>query len=139
MDPLTKTYFALGLVFLALFEFWAAMRVFGKKGNPSRHARLILRLHRIGGYLFLVYFIWVSWVCVDLMARLAQAGKALDVRGFFHGFFAMALFGILLLKLSFIRLYRNYRPYVPLLGIIVSIGTLVLWGIAGWMYLIIAG
>lgn len=52
MNPFTKTYVALGLVFLALFEFWAAMQVFGKTDKPGAHARLILRLHRIGGYFY---------------------------------------------------------------------------------------
>ena len=137
MDPSTKTYTALGLVFLALFEFWAVMQIFGKTGKPGRHARNLLRLHRIGGYIFLVYFIWISWICVDLMDRLASAGRPLDVRGFFHGFLAMVLFAVLLLKISFIRFYRKYRPYVPLLGMIVAAGTLVLWGIAGWMFLIL--
>lgn len=136
MDPVTKTYVAIGLVVLAVFEFWAAMRIFGKKGKPSPHSRLILRLHRIGGYVFLVYFVWISWICVDLMDRLANAGVPLDSRATLHAFFAMALFGILLLKISFVRLYRNYRPYVPFMGITVSTGTLVLWGLAGWMFLI---
>lgn len=49
----------------------------------------------------------------------------------------MALFAILLLKISFIRLYRKYRPYVPVLGLILAPGTLVLWGVAGWIFLII--
>lgn len=137
MNPLTKTYVALGLVFLALFEFWAAMGVFGKTGKPGAYTRLILRLHRLGGYLFLVYFIWISWICVDLMARLAAAGRPPDIRGFGHGFLALVLLALLLLKISFIRFYRNYRPYVPALGIIVATGTLVLWGIAGWMFLIL--
>jgi len=135
MNPETKTYVSLGLVFLAIFEFWAAMQIFGRTGNPSPHARLILRLHRIFGYVFLVYFAWISWVCLDLMERLAEAGKPLDARGFFHGFLAMSLFVLFLLKLSFVRLYRKYRPYVPLLGFILSSGTLVLWGIAGLMFL----
>jgi len=139
MNPLTKTYISLGLVLLALFEFWAAMQIFGKTGKPGPHARLILRMHRIGGYVFLIYFAWISWICVDIMDRLAQAGKPLDVRGFFHGFFAMVLFAALLVKISFVRFYRKYRPFVPLLGISVSAGTLVLWGIAGWMFLIILG
>ena len=137
MDPLTKTYVSIGLVILALFEFWAAMRIFGKKGPPGTSARHILRLHRIFGYLFLVYFVWISWICVDLMDRLAQAGRALDSRAVIHATLAMVLFGILLLKISFIRMYRNYRPYVPLLGICLVIGTLVLWGLAGWMFLIL--
>jgi len=135
VNPLTKTYISLGLVVLALFEFWAAMKIFGKTEKAGPHARLILRLHRLFGYIFLVYFVWISWVCLDLMERLAQAGKPLDVRGFFHGFFAMSLFVVLLLKISFIRLYRKYRPYVPILGIALSSGTLVLWGIAGLMFL----
>jgi hypothetical protein len=136
MDPLTKTYFALVLVFLALFEFVTAMFVYGKK-PPRPHGKLIMRIHRIGGYFFLAYFVWISWVCVDLMGRLARAGQPLDVRGFYHGFFAMVLFAILLLKISFARFYRRYVPHVPVLGMIVAAGTLVLWGIAGWMFLIL--
>lgn len=136
MDPLTKTYFALVLVFLALFEFITAMYVYGKK-PPRPHGKYIMRAHRIGGYVFLVYFAWISWVCVDLMGRLAQAGHPLDVRGFYHGFFAMVLFVALLLKISFARFYRQYIRGIPYLGMFVAGGTLVLWGIAGWMFLIL--
>ena len=136
MNPLTKTYLAIGLVVLALFEFFAAMEIFGKAKKPGPHARFILRLHRVAGYLFLAYFVWISWICVDLMDRLTNAGVPLDSRATIHAFFAMALFGVLLLKISFVRLYRNYRPYVPFMGITLSTGTLVLWGLAGWMFLI---
>jgi hypothetical protein len=136
MDPYTKTYLSLGLVFFALFELWAAMYLFGRE-TPGPHARIILRLHRIGGYLFLIYFVWISWVCIDMMDRLSQEGKMLDLRGVFHGFLAITLFGILLLKVGFVRLYCTYRPYVPLLGFVLVIGTLVLWSIAGLMFLII--
>jgi hypothetical protein len=135
MDPLTKTYISFGLVVLALFEFWAAMQVFGRAGKPGPHTRSFLRLHRIVGYVFLVYFAWISWVCLDLMERLADAGKGLDARGTIHGALAIILFLVLLLKLSFARIYKKYRPYAPLLGIILAIGTLALWGIAGMMFL----
>ena len=138
MDPLTKTYVSLGLVILALFNFWTAMRVFGSN-NPSPHAKLFMQLHRIGGYLFLLYFVWISWVCFDLMLRLSKAGKPLDIRGFYHGFMAFALFGLLLLKISFIRLYRKFQPSAKMLGIILSVGTLVIWAISGGMFLILMG
>jgi hypothetical protein len=138
MDPLTKTYVSLGLVVLAAFEFWSAMRIFGKKGGGAgSHAKLILRLHRIVGYGFLIYFVWISWVCIDLMGRLAEVGKPLDLRGMFHGFLSMAIFGILLVKIGFTRFYRNFRPSVPAMGMIVSVGTIVIWGVAGGMFLIL--
>jgi hypothetical protein len=135
MDPLTKTYVSFGLVVLALFEFWAAMKLFGRTGKAGPHNRLILRLHRIGGYIFLVYFIWISWICLGIAERLADAGRGMDARAAVHGTLAIALLMILLLKVSFIRLYRKYRPYVPLLGIILVPGTLTLWGIAGLVFL----
>ena len=149
MNPLTKTYVSLGLVFLALFEFWAAMRIFGRR-KPLPHAKLVLRLHRIGGYVFLVYFAWISWICVNMMGRLAEGWNAfdnvsnatgwhLDARGFYHGFLAITIFVLLLLKISFVRFYRRYVKYVPLLGIIITVGMLVLWAIAGWMFLILLG
>lgn len=140
MDPVTKTWVSLGLVPLALFEFWTAMQIFGKKVEDGGRARLMLRLHRIGGYLFLVYFVWISWVCLDLLSRLAAAGGyELDARGVGHALLAMALFVILLLKISFVRVYRNYRQYIPLLGIILTAGTMVLWGVAGLMFLFLMG
>ncbi len=138
MDPNTKTYFALVLVFLALLEFWAAMRIFGKK-PPGANPKLSMRLHRAGGYVFLIYFMWISWVCVDLMGRLAEVGQTFDSRAILHGALAMTVFVILLLKISFIRIYNKFRNFAPLLGIIVTLGTLVLWGVAGWMYWIIVG
>ena len=74
MDPLTKTYVSFGLVVLALFEFWSVMRIFGKR-PPGKGARLTLRLHRIGGYVFLVYFAWISWICFNMMGRLSEGSN----------------------------------------------------------------
>ena len=135
MTPVAKTYVAFGLVILALFEFFTAMRVFGRTG-PKTRARLSMRLHRGFGYVFVVYFAWISWVCFDMMERLSTAGGySLDARGVWHGALAFTLFGILLLKISFARSFGKYRPYAPLLGMILVVGTFVLWGVAGWMFL----
>jgi len=140
LHALTKTYISAGLVFLALFAFWTAMEVFGVKGGSGRNVKLLMRMHRITGYVFIVYFVWISWVCVDLMKKLYAAGNyGLDARNFGHGALAIALVLMWGLKISFIRRYNKYRPYVPLLGIFLVLGTLLLWGIAGWMYLIITG
>lgn len=140
MHALTKTWISLGLVVIALFEFWSAMSIFGDKKERAKNPKLLLNLHRAAGYVFAVYFIWISWVCVGLMQNLYAAGNyALDARNFGHGALAIALVIVLALKVAFIRRYRNYRPYVPLLGIILVTGTILLWGISGWMYLIITG
>ena len=135
MDPITKTYASFFLVILALFEFWAGMSVRGVAKPPS-NARLLLRMHRIGGYLFLVYFVWISYVCLDLMNRLHNAGGyVLDSRATIHGAMALIIIAILLLKISFVRSYPKYRTQAPNLGIVIAVGTLVLWFLAGYMFM----
>ena len=139
ITPITKTYLALGLVILALVEFLSAMKLFGSQG-PHAGARILLKLHRRLGYGFVVYFAGISWLCLDLMSRLARAGNYhLDARATTHALLALTLFAVVLLKISFIRFYRNFRPYVPLLGIMLALGTVVLWGLAGWMFLFLIG
>ena len=135
MDPITKTYVSFGLVVLALFEFWAGMSVRGA-GKPPSSARLRLRLHRIFGYGFLVYFIWISYVCLDLMNKLANAGGyILDSRAVTHATLALTIAALLLLKISFVRSFPKYRANAPTLGIVITVGTLVLWFLAGYMFL----
>jgi hypothetical protein len=131
----TKTWLALGFVVLGLFEFWTAMRVFGSKGKPGKHNRLLLRLHRIGGYLFLVYGIALSWLGLSMLETY-HAGGHYDFgpREYSHAFLAVCLLVLLLLKIAFIRFYRRYRPYVPLLGIIVAAMAVVIWVVAGLMF-----
>lgn len=139
IDPVSKTYLSSGLVVLALFEFIAAMNLFGSKG-PTPGAALLLKLHRLLGYVFLVYFAAISWICFVLMARLARVGNyTLDARGALHALVALTLFALLLVKISFIRRYRKYRPQVPLLGMMVAVGTVVLWCFAGLMFLFLVG
>ncbi|MBM4033322.1 MAG: hypothetical protein FJ291_16285 [Planctomycetes bacterium] len=142
MNQFEKTYVALGFVALALFEFLTAMRVFGVKGEPTRHARLLMQLHRVGGYVFLCYALFLAWIGYDMMGRYFAGGSyaaRFDARVFTHAFLALSLIAVLLLKIAFVRLYRAYRSYAPLLGIIMSAVALVIWFIAGWMFLAIMG
>lgn len=134
MTPFTKTYLSFGLVVLAVLEFVTAMRLFGRKG-PKAYAQETMRVHRVLGYVFIVYFAWISWVCLDMMARLGAVGYEMDARGALHGALALALMAVWGLKVSFVRFYTEFRTYVRLLGMVLSLGTLVLWGVAGWMFL----
>lgn len=135
MDPITKTYVSFGLVVLALFEFWAGMSVRGA-AKPPASAKLRLRLHRIFGYVFLAYFVWISYVCLDLMNRLANAGNyILDSRATIHAVIALAVLALLLLKISFVRSFPKYRANAPTLGIVITASTLVLWFLAGYMFM----
>ena len=136
----TKTYVTQGLVFLALFEFLTAMYAFGRSGE-KKHTKSVLWLHRIGGYVFLVYWLWPIFAGLDLLTRLSEeaTGWQMDARVFHHAFFGVTVLLLLLLKISFIRLYRNFRKHSRLLGFLIFLGTLMTWAIAGWFWLAMMG
>jgi hypothetical protein len=142
----TKTYVTLGLVVLALFEFFTAMYCFGLKG-AKKHLRWMLRLHRIGGYVFLVYWIWPMWVGLGLLGRLSEKSAefpegldwTFDGPRFFHAFLGVVVFLLLLLKIGFVRLYPNYRQQARPLGIVIAVTSVTVWIIAGLFWLAMMG
>ena len=77
----------------------------------------------------------------DLLARLSEEGTGwqMDARVFHHAFLGVVVLLLLLLKISFIRLYRNYRRHSRLLGFLIFMGTLTTWIIAGWFWLAMFG
>lgn len=140
VNQFVKTYFGLVFVALALFEFWTAMRVFGKKGKPGPHAVLLLRVHRVGGYAFLIFALLLAWVGLGMLERYYAGGNYhFGPRQFGHALLAVMMIVVLFLKIGFIRFYRNYRPYVPMLGIVVVALTVVIWVVAGLMFLFMMG
>jgi hypothetical protein len=140
VDVLTKTYVTLGLVVLAVFEFVTAMYVYGRKG-PKPHSKIVLRLHRAGGYVFLIYWLWPIMVGTDLLARLSRYtdGWQFDGPRFYHAFLGVVVLVMLLLKIIFIRFYQTFRPSARLLGILISAGALITWLISGWFWLCMMG
>ncbi len=136
----TKTYVTLGLVVLALFEFITAMSVYGRKGD-KRNPKLVLTMHRVGGYVFLVYWLWPMIVGADLLSRLSRYtdGWQFDGPRFFHAFLGVTVFVMLLLKIAFVRFYTNFRQSARLLGILISVGAVITWIIAGAFWLFMMG
>ena len=136
VSVLTKTYVTLGLVVLALFEFITAMYVFGKKGAKP-HTKTMMSMHRIGGYVFLVFWLWPILVGLDLLGRLSRYadGWQFDGPRFYHAFLGVTVLVLLILKIAFVRFYPNFRPSARWLGIIISVAAIITWLIAGAFWL----
>jgi hypothetical protein len=140
VSVLTKTHVTIGLVVLALFEFVTAMYVYGRKGNKP-HCKPIMTLHRVGGYIFLVYWLWPIVVGAGLLSRLSHYtdGWQFDGPRFFHAFLGVTVLILLLLKIAFVRFYTNFRSSARLLGILISAAAVITWIIAGGFWLFMMG
>ncbi len=140
VSVLTKTYVTAGLAILALFEFATAMYIFGRKGSKP-HVKTVLLVHRIGGYVFLIWWLWPMLVGADLLGRLSryEDGWQFDGPRFFHAMLGVTVFLLLLLKIAFVRFFQTYRPSARLLGIFISVLAVLTWLIAGWFWLSMMG
>lgn len=140
VSVLTKTYVTTGLVILALFEFITAMYVYGQKGGKA-YSKLVLTMHRVGGYVFLVYWLWPMIVGTDLLGRLSryEDGWQFDGPRFYHAFLGVTVFVLLLLKIAFVRFYQNFRTSARWLGIIITTGAIITWLISGAFWLFMMG
>lgn len=140
VSVLTKTWVTLGLVIVAMFEFATAMYVFGRKGPKSR-AKLMMTMHRVGGYVFAFYWLWPIIVGTDLLARLSRYtdGWRFDGPRFFHAFLGVTVLNMLILKIVFVRFYTNFRSLAKPLGLLITSGAIITWLIAGWFWLCMMG
>lgn len=150
MDLMTKTQMTFGLMILALFEFATAMYIYGIKGKKWK-PKLVLAAHRIGGYVFLLWFLWPMIVGLQLLARLnpglaaeplasgthrdPATGWQMDARVFTHAFLAVAVFVLLLVKVLYVRVFQQFRIQARWIGTFAATGTVVVWVIAGWFWL----
>ena len=136
----TKLYVTIGLVVLALYEFWSAMYVYGSKAAGKKGIRFVLRTHRIVGYAFLIYWLWPIIVGLGLLGQLAEATDSwrvgnrplyMDARVFYHAFLGTTVLLLLLLKVGFVRIWTNFRGQAKMMGIIIVLAALITWIVSG--------
>lgn len=111
---------ALPLVGFALLNFLTMMELLGRT-EKTISPKLLKGVHRISGLCFIAVFIVLSYYCIRIMAA---SGQELSPRGSLHGILSIAALLLLVLKLSFVRVYRKYYSGVAVLGIAVVILTL---------------
>ena len=113
------------------------MYVYGRKGDKW-NPKLVLTMHRVGGYIFLACWLWPMIVGADLLSRLDryELGWQFDGPRFYHAFLGVTVFALLLLKISFVRFYVRFKPSAQWLGIVITVGAVVTWLISGafWLF-----
>ncbi|MBD3414855.1 MAG: c-type cytochrome [Candidatus Aminicenantes bacterium] len=91
------------------------------------------QIHRAAGYTFFIFLIGISIICIHYVAKV---GDALSFRAFTHSVLALALFVILVLKMSIVRFFKGFLKIAPQLGMMVFVlAFLVFSTSAGFFFL----
>ena len=124
----------LGLVFwvvgfantLLMFKLWGYP--FDHEKMVSAAPRSLMLLHRALGYVFLGIYVYLMW---QMVPRMWQYQVELPARTVVHLTMGIAIGSILVVKILIVRFFKHLESStVPLLGILLLVGTTVLIGLS---------
>ena len=121
-----KTILGTAFLAVALTSFWSMMTLMGKPEKKTDPAKL-KKIHRAAGIVICILLVPLIY----LGARfLAQTGDAMSIRAGFHVVLAIALIVLLVLKISIVRVYKNFLKYAPVLGMMIFILAVIVFAIS---------
>lgn len=130
---LLKSFLSLILLFLTFIQVFTMFEIFGKAEKKYNIERL-RKYHRIDGKLYFLLYILIAYFCLDF---IFQTRAELSPRATFHGVFALSIIVLLILKVSFVRFYRQYYGYAKIIGILIALLTFIMIGTSTGYYLLI--
>ena len=125
-----KALLSLVLLLPAVYSMYTMFQVFGGAAVDNV-ARIKLR-HKVSGYLFLLIVFLISYLCVGF----AAASKAEpSPRAVIHIVLALAIMTLIVIKVLFIRRFRQFYEQAKTIGIVIGIMSIVMIGISGGYFL----
>lgn len=100
------------LTFVAVFTMF---EVFGRSEKKYNIERL-KKIHRANGKIYILLYLLTAYFCLWF---LIDTKAELSSRATFHAIFALTVIILLCLKVSFVRIYRQFYGQVKLLGILI--------------------
>lgn len=123
----------LGLLFL-LTAFAAVFLMFHLWGYPFDKATRtsaappgLMRLHRVLGWAYAILYVVMMW---EMVPRLWHYQVELPPRTVVHMCLGLTIGVVLLIKISIIRFFRHLEEWMPYLGVILLLCTVLLCGLS---------
>ncbi|MBL7048136.1 MAG: c-type cytochrome [Nitrospira sp.] len=130
-----KSLLSVVMVLLAVISALTMLELFGRPTMRFK-ASALKKLHKFSGVSYLIIFIGVSFLCMELMVF---SKIEFPFRSILHATLAILIITLLFLKLSFIKLYREYYKYVMSIGLTILVFTILMAGLSGGYYLLVSG
>lgn len=130
---LLKSILSLILLSLTFLQIFAMFEVFGRADKKYSIEKL-KKFHRLNGKLYFLLYIIIAYFCLDFIFKTKTE---LSPRATFHSVFALSIIVLFFLKVSFIRIYKQFYGYVKTIGILIALLTFGMVGTSAGYYLLI--
>jgi cytochrome c2 len=129
---LLKSLLSLLLFTVAAAAMYAMFEALGRN-TPSSSTGRLKRFHRVSGYLYVAIFVLISYLCIGFAAA-SQADPS--PRAALHIVLALSIMALFVLKVLYVRLFRQFYSHVKIIGVIIGVFSFVLIGLTGGFYLV---
>lgn len=128
-----KSILSLFMILFALIAMFTMFEVFGRSEKRYNIEKL-KKIHRANGIVYFLFFIFIAYFCMDFIFATKTEPSP---RSTFHSIFSLTVIIFLGLKVSFVRLYRQYYGKVQTIGILIALLTFGMIGTSGAYYLMV--
>jgi mono/diheme cytochrome c family protein len=130
-----KSLLSLGLLLGAGLSMYTMFEIFGR-GTSAVSAGHFKKLHKVSGYVYVLLFVLVSYLCIGfMMASKAEPSP----RAALHVVLAWSIIVLFILKVLFVRVYRQFYAQARTIGMVMGVMSFALVGITGGFYLAVTG
>jgi mono/diheme cytochrome c family protein len=131
---LLKSILSLLLLVAAAYGMYSMYAVFGRPPDAERAGKR-RRRHRIAGYVFAVLFFAVSYLCIGFaMAARSEPSP----RAALHMLLALLIVSLFILKVLFVRQFRQFYEQIKIIGTVIGLLTFVLVGLTAGYFLAVS-
>jgi mono/diheme cytochrome c family protein len=130
-----KSMLSLLVLCLSIAGMFTMFEVFGRSEKVNDVAGL-KRLHKACGYLYLLLFALVSYYCLKF---LVLSKVELSPRGALHSLIAFTVVILIVLKVFFVRVYRQHYNQAKIFGLVIGVMTFGMFWTSGGYYLLVTG
>ncbi len=131
---LLKSFASIVFAVSAIIAMFTMLEILGRK-ESKYDVHKLRKIHKINGVVFLLIFLVISYFCLSF---IVNTKSELTPRGAFHSVFALTIILLLIIKLSFIKRYRQFFEYAKSLGIIISTIALLTFATSTGYYLLVS-
>jgi cytochrome c553 len=129
-----KSLLSLLLLLPVVYGMYSMFQIFG--GAVSGNVARIKLRHKISGYVYVLIVLFISYLC----AGFAAASKTEpSPRAVVHIVLALSILTLFVIKVLFIRRFRQFYAQAKNIGIAIGVMSIVMIGISGGYYLTVTG
>ncbi len=128
-----KSILSLLMFFLAIVAMFTMFEIFGRTEKRYNIEKL-KKIHKANCIVYILLFGFISYLCLDFIIKVKPEPSP---RVIFHSLFALTIIVLLILKVSFIRIYKSFYNQVKTIGLLIALMTFGLIGTSGGYYLLI--